>query len=80
MSVFLVYQKKGKKRKAPSSHGIEDKEERSPFLRLYKNTCSKIQGVEKLTSKLHRLLLRAPTFLPSHVFIHCWRPSIILTC
>jgi hypothetical protein len=48
---------KGKKHKAPSSHGIEDKEERSPFLELYKNTCSKIKGVEKLTSKLHRLLL-----------------------
>jgi hypothetical protein len=49
-------QKKGKKCKAPSSHGIKDKEERrSPFLRLYKNTCSKIQGVDKLTSKVLKL-------------------------
>lgn len=48
-----LQKQKGKKCKAPSSHGMEDKEERSPFLRLYKNTCSKIQeGVEKITSSV----------------------------
>jgi hypothetical protein len=52
MSGFLVCQKKSKKRKTPSFHRIEDKEERSPFLQLYKNTCSKIQGVEKLISSI----------------------------
>jgi hypothetical protein len=49
---FSGLPKKSKKRKAPSFHRIEDKEERSPFLQLYKNTCSKIQGVEKLISSV----------------------------
>jgi hypothetical protein len=44
--------KKGKKCNVHSSHGIEDTKERSSFLLLYKNTCSKIQGVQKLTSSV----------------------------
>jgi hypothetical protein len=49
--VFSGLPKKGKKCKAPSYCRMEDKEERSSFLRLYKYTCNKIQGVEKLTSR-----------------------------
>jgi hypothetical protein len=42
---------KHKKRKV-SSTAMEDKEEKSPFLRLYKQTCSKIQGVDKITTSI----------------------------
>jgi hypothetical protein len=31
---------------------MEDKEEKSPFLRLYKQTCSKIEGVDKITTSI----------------------------
>jgi hypothetical protein len=41
-----------KKRKQPSIKN-EEKEEKSPFLRLYKQTCEKIEsGVEKITSSV----------------------------
>lgn len=42
-----------KKRKASSSANVEDKEDRSsPFLRLYKHACSKIEGVEKISTSI----------------------------
>jgi hypothetical protein len=44
---------KHKKRKTHSTIVIEDKEEKSPFLRLYKQTCMKIEeGVDKITTSV----------------------------
>jgi hypothetical protein len=48
-----MLQQKGKKRKAPSSTCADDKEEKSPLLRLYKQTCNKIEdGVNKITTSV----------------------------
>jgi hypothetical protein len=42
-----------KKRKASSSASVEDKEDKSsPFLRLYKQACSKIEGVDKISTSI----------------------------
>jgi hypothetical protein len=63
MSTML--QQKGKKRKDPSSMCADDKEDKSPFLCLYKQTCSKIEdGVNKITSSIEASL--AP-YMTSHI-------------
>ena len=55
--------KPSKKRKQPSNAN-EEKEEKSPFLRLYKQTCEKIEsGVEKITSSVEASSAPPPTNL-----------------
>jgi len=53
VKLATLQKKKDKKRKASTSC-IEEKEDKtSPFLRLYKQTCSKIEeGVEKITTSV----------------------------
>jgi hypothetical protein len=51
--MLATLHKKHKKRKAHSTIAIEDKEEKSPFLCLYKQTCMKIEeGVDKITTSV----------------------------
>jgi hypothetical protein len=60
-----MLQQKGKKRKGSSSTCADDKEERSPFLRLYKETCSKIEdGVNKITSSIEA---SSAPYMTSHI-------------
>jgi hypothetical protein len=57
--------KKNKKRKAAASSGMEDKEEKSPFMRMYKQTCSKIEeGVNKITTSIEA---SSASIMTSHV-------------
>jgi hypothetical protein len=52
-NLTVLQNQNNKKRKTSSSTGMEDKEEKSsPFLQLYKKTCSKIEGVDKISSSL----------------------------
>ena len=45
--------KAGKKKRKGSSSATEEKDEKSPFFRLYKNTCMKIEtAAEKITSSV----------------------------
>jgi hypothetical protein len=60
-----MLQQKGKKCKGSSSTCADDKEERSPFLRLYKETCSKIEdGVDKITSSIEA---SSAPYMTSHI-------------
>jgi hypothetical protein len=62
--------KKEKKKRKGSSSAIEDKEERSPFLRAYKNTCLRIENAaQKISSSVE-----ASSAPPQTVSLALWRP------
>jgi hypothetical protein len=53
VTLATLNKKKHKKRKTPSTIVIEEKEEKSPFLRLYKRTCMKIEeGVDNINTSV----------------------------
>jgi hypothetical protein len=78
VKLSTLQNKKKKKRKASSSCNEEnDDKNTSPFLRLYKQTCSKIEGVEKITTSVE-----ASSAPPMHSTVppmHSTVPSIAET-